>query len=122
MKLTVLSQEIKRYKNQTVAFLEVGLTDNNVIFDKISVTGTARCCPEDEYNFKIGKRIALARAEIRAYKYYKKFLIDFNDCYQRLATDSANLYDKLRKQINHNKEYIEDIISGSIEIDAGNTQ
>lgn len=122
MKITVLSQEIKRFKNQTVAFLEVGLTDNNVIFDKISVTGTAKCNPEDDYNFNIGRRIALARAEIKAYKYYKNFLIEFNDCYQRLATDSANLYDKLRKQISHNKEYIEDIISGSIEIDAGCTK
>lgn len=122
MKITILKQDIKRFKNQTVAFLEVGLTDNNIIFDKVSVTGTARCCPEDEYNFNIGKRIALARAEIKAYKYYKKFLVEFNDCYQRLATDSANLYDKLRKQISHNKEYIEDIISGSIEIDAGCTK
>ncbi len=122
MKITVLKQDIKRFKNQTVAFLEVGLTDNNIIFDKISVTGTTKCCPEDEYNFKIGKRIALARAEIKAYKYYKKFLIEVNDYYQRLATDSANLYDKLRKQISHNKEYIGDIISDSIEIDAGCTK
>lgn len=112
MKITILKQEIKRFKNKTIAFLEVALTDNNVIYDEASVTGIARCCPEDEYNFKIGKRIALARAEIRAYKYYKKFLIEFNDCHQRLATDSANLYDKLRKQINHNKEYIGNIISG----------
>ena len=118
MKITVFKQDIKRFKNSTIAFLDVALTDNNVIFDKLSVTGTARCCPEDEYNFKIGKRIALARAEIKAYKYYKKFLVEFNDCYQKLATDSANLYDKLRKQISHNKEYIGDIISGSIEIDA----
>ena len=29
MKITVLSQEIKRFKNQTVAFLEVALTNNN---------------------------------------------------------------------------------------------
>lgn len=122
MKITILKQDIKRFKNKTIAFLEVALTNNNVIFGKISVTGTARCCPEDEYNFKIGKRIALARAEIKAYKYYKNFLIELNDVYQTLATDSAALYDKLRKQISHNKEYIGDIISGSIEIDAGCTK
>lgn len=110
MKITVLNQNIKRFGKTTIAFLEVALTDNNVRLDETSVTGTARCCPEDEYNFKIGKRIALARAEIRAYKYYKKFLIEFNDFHQKLATDSADLYDKLRKQIKHNKEYIEDII------------
>lgn len=122
MKITVLSQEIKRFKNQTVAFLEVALTDGNNVIDKIAVKGIAKCNPEDEYNFNIGRRIALARAEIKAYKYYKKFLIEVNDYYQRLATDFADLYDKLRKQISHNKEYIGDIISGSIEIDAGCTK
>lgn len=122
MKITVLGQEIKRFKNQTVAFLEVALTDGNNVIDETSVKGIAKCNPEDEYNFNIGRRIALARAEIKAYKYYKKFLIEVNDYYQRLATDSADLYDKLRKQISHNKEYIGDIISGSIEIDAGCTK
>lgn len=122
MKITVLKQDIKRFKNCTIAFLEVALMEGKLLIDKTAITGTARCCPEDEYNFKIGKRIALARAEINAYRYYIKFLIEFNDCHQRLATDSADLYDKLRRQISHNKEYIGDIISGSIEIDAGCTK
>lgn len=110
MKITIIKQDIKRFKNQTVAFLEVALTDGNNVIDEISVKGIAKCNPEDEYNFNIGRRIALARAEIKAYKYYKKFLIEVNDYYQKLATDSADLYDKLRKQISHNKEYIKDII------------
>lgn len=122
MKITVLKQDIKRFKNQTVAFLDVALIDDNNVISEAAFKGIAKCNPEDEYNFNVGKRIALARAEIKAYKYYNKFLIEFNDCYQRLATDSANLYDKLRKQISHNKEYIGDIISGSIEIDAGCTK
>ena len=67
MKITILKQDIKRFKNQTVAFLEVALTDNNITTGKTAVKGIARCCPEDEYNFNIGKRIALARAEIKAY-------------------------------------------------------
>ena len=122
MKITVSGQEIKRFKNKTVAFLVVTLMDGNNAIDVTSVKGIAKCNPEDDYNFNIGRRIALARAEIKAYKYYKKFLVEFNDKYQRLATESADLYDKLRKQISHNKEYIGDIISGSIEIDAGCTK
>ena len=97
MKITVLSQEIKRFKNETVAFLEVALTDGNNVIDETSVKGIAKCNPEDEYNFNIGRRIALARAEIRAYKYYEKFLVEFNDFHQKLATDSADLYDKLTR-------------------------
>lgn len=117
MKITVLSQEIKRFKNETIAFLEVALTENNIIIGKTAVKGIAKCCPEDEYNFNIGRKIALARAEIKAYNYYTKLLIDLNDMHQTIATDCVNLYDKLRKQIRHNREYIEDIISDNTEID-----
>lgn len=113
MKITVLSQEIKRFKNQTVAFLEVALTENNIVIGKTAVKGIAKCCPEDKYDFNIGRKIALARAEIKAYEYYKKILVDLNHMHQTIATSSANLYDKLRKQISHNKEYIEDIISNN---------
>lgn len=113
MKITVLSQEIKRFKNETVAFLEVALTNNGVIIDSISVKGIAKCCPYDKYDFNIGRKIALARAEIKVYDYYKKIAIDLNYKHQTLATNFADLYDKLRKQISHNKEYIEDIISNN---------
>ena len=122
MKITVLSQEIRRFKNQTVAFLEVALTNNNTIIDKTAVKGTARCCPEDEYNFKIGKRIALARAEIKAYKYFKPYLINIAELYKIISEKSSLMVNKLENQIAHNQEYIKDVISGSIEIDAGCTK
>lgn len=119
MKITILKQEIKRFKNNTLAFLEVALTDNNVIYDEASVTGIARCCPEDKYNFKIGKRIALARAEISAYKYFKPYLKNFSVVHKIMSEKASLLVDKLENQIAHNKEYIKDIISGSTEIDSG---
>ena len=122
MKITVLSQEIKRFKNKTIAFLEVALTNNNTIIDKTVVNGIAKCCPEDEYNFKIGKRITLARAEIKAYKYFKPYLSNIAELY-KIISDKAHIAEiKLGEQIAHNKKYIEDIISGSIEIDAGCTK
>lgn len=128
MKIIVIKHDIKRFKNQTVAtiFTCIKLESKKTgkkktVFPKC-FKAAANCSPEDEYNFNIGRRIALARAEIKAYNYYTKLLIDLNDMHQTIATDCANLYDKLRKQIRHNKEYIEDIISGSIEIDAGNTK
>ena len=112
MKITVLSQEIRKFKNQTVAFLEVALTNNNTIIDKIAVKGTARCCPEDEYDFKTGKRIALARAEIKAYKYFKPYLKNVAELY-KIISDNAHIAEvKLGEQIAHNNRYIEDIISG----------
>ena len=119
MKITVLSQEIKRIKNQTGATIFTCITLKNkksgkkkrVLIKKFEAH--ANCSSEDKYNFNIGRKIALARAEIKAYNYYTKLLIDINDMHQTIATDCANLYDKLRKQIRHNKEYIEDIISNN---------
>jgi hypothetical protein len=128
MKITVIKQDIKRFKNQTVATIFTCIKLENKKTGKKKTAfpkcfkATANCSPEEEYNFNIGRRIALARAEIKAYNYYIKLLIDLNDAYQTIATDCSDLYDKLRKQVKHNKEYIEDIISGSIEIDAGNTK
>lgn len=122
MKITVIKQDIKRFKNQTVAFLEVALTNNGVIIDSTEVKGIAKCNPEDEYNFNIGRRIALARAEIKAYKYFKPYLENISELYKIISEKAGLAATKLERQIAHNKEYIEDIISGSIEIDAGCTK
>ena len=122
MKITVLNQEIRRFKNQTVAFLEVALIDGNNVIDETAVKGIAKCNPEDEYNFNIGRRIALARAEIKAYKYFKPYLENISELYKTISEKAGLAATKLGKQIAHNKEYIEDIISGSIEINAGCTK
>ena len=122
MKITILKQDIKRFGKSTIAFLDVALMERNLLIDKTSVTGTARCCPEDEYNFKIGKRIALARAEIRAYKYFKPYLKNVSVVNKIISEKARLMVDKLENQIAHNKEYIKDVISGSIEIDAGCTK
>lgn len=116
MKITVLSQEIRRFKNQTVAFLEVALMEGNLLIDKTAVKGIAKCCPEDEYNFNTGKRIALARAEIKAYKYFKPYLKDVSVVNKIISEKASLMVDKLERQIEHNKEYIKDIISGYIEV------
>ena len=119
MKITVLNQEIKRFKNQTVATIFTCITLESKksgrkkrVFPK-RFKAFATCSSEDKYDFNIGRKIALARAEIKAYNYYTRLLIDLNDMHQTIATDCVNLYDKLRKQIRHNIEYIEDIISNN---------
>lgn len=122
MKITVLSQEIKRFKNETVAFLEVALIEGNLMIDKTAVKGIAKCSPEDEYNFNIGKRIALARAEIKSYKYFKPYLKNVSIVNEIISKKASLMVDNLERQIAHNKEYIKDIISGSIEINAGCTK
>ena len=122
MKIRVIKEKSKRHKNKTIVGIITSVrTDDNVLVPS-SVEyfeGVARCLDEDKYNYEIGKKIALARAEIKAFKYYSKKLKSFANKYKHLYESSTELYTKLDRQIAHNKEYISDIISGSIEIDAG---
>lgn len=114
MKLKVLKTEIKRSKNITTCFLTVALNDNGKIVKPSIKTfvGEAKC-HDEPYDYKIGKRIALARAEIRAYKYFKESMKNAINISKRFYDESSELHDKLVNQIAHNKNYIKDIVAGS---------
>lgn len=114
MKLKVLKTEIKRSKNITTCFLTVALNDNGETSGCTMKTFVASAyCHDEPYDFKTGKRIALARAEIKAYKYYRKCLKEAYNISKKLYEDSFELYNKLEKQIIHNRVYLKDIVSGS---------
>ena len=71
MKLRVLKTEIKRSKNVTTCFLTVDLNNNGETSGCTMKTFVASArCHDEPYDFKTGKRLSLARAEIKAYKYY----------------------------------------------------
>lgn len=114
MKLRVLKTEIKRSKNITTCYLTVILNDNGKLVKPTLKTfiGEAKC-HDEPYDFKTGKRIALARAEIKAYKYFKEGIKNAMDVSKKLYEESSELHDKLEKQITHNKVYLKDIVSGS---------
>ena len=107
MKLKVLKTEIKRSKNITTCYLTVALNDNGKIVKPSIKTfvGEAKC-HDEPYNYKTGKRISLARAEIKAYKYFKEGIKNGMNVSKKLYEDSSELYNKLVNQIAHNKNYI----------------
>ena len=114
MKLRVLKTEIKRSKNITTCYLTVALNSNGEASGCTmkKFIASARC-HDEPYDFKTGKRIALARAEIKAYKYFKKCLKDAMNISKTIYNESSELHDKLEKQITHNIIYLKDIVSGS---------
>ena len=114
MKLRVLKTEIKRSKNITTCYLTVALNDNGRIVEPSIKTfiGEAKC-HDEPYDYKTGKRISLARAEIKAYKYFKESMKNAINISKRFYDESSELHDKLEKQINHNRIYLKDIVSGS---------
>ena len=96
-------------------------TDNKVVTCKITVVasddtvpfsfvGTASCSPDDKFDFKKGRKLALARAEIEARKYYKKL---YNKLYKKFQEALEPINDfciDCNSQIEHNKEYIKNLI------------
>ena len=114
MKLTVLSQSFKRVKNETHATIVVALLDSNgngVEGSRKIFKGVAKCCPEDTYDFNIGKKIALARAELKAYDCFDKIAINIRKSAKDVIKDYEELSNKVVKQYYHNVKYIKDIIS-----------
>ena len=113
MKVTILHQEYKRHKNTTFCIIETILKDNNgnlVPNSTRQFTGIAKCCPEDEYDYNIGKKLALARAEMKAFDYFDRKSIMFQKVTDKVLTETKEFRDKLFKQYNHNFHYIAKLI------------
>lgn len=108
MKVSILEQSCVRVKNKTICTLIAAITDGKVIIESSVSTfiGIAKCSPEDKFDKTIGKRIAFARAETKAFRFYNKQLSDSVKVHSVLVEDAKNLCKKLEKQIAHNKEYI----------------
>lgn len=75
-------------------------------YHPFTVTAIAKVCSEDTFNEKTGKRVALAKAEAKAYKQVGKYC--FKKCGQ-LGKAYNKLYDfyaKAQLVVDHNYEYI----------------
>ena len=113
MKVRIVKQDCKRDKNRTIVKIITCIrTDDNILVPS-SVScfkGIAKCSNDERYDYKIGRRIALARAEVKAFKYYSKILKGFANKHKHLYDSSTALYTKLDKQIAHNTEFIKSLI------------
>lgn len=114
MKISILQQKFKRTNNQTCCIILACIKDNNGIVIPNShkrFIGIAKCCSEDNYDFNIGKKLSLARAELKMFDYFDKRTIAIRRIAQDMIKDSEELSNKAVKQYYHNVKYIKDIIS-----------
>lgn len=114
MKISILSQKFKRINNQTCCIILACIKDNNGVIIRNSYkkfVGTAKCCSEDKYDFNIGKKLSLARAELKAFNHFDKEAIYIRRIATNIIKDSEELSNKAVKQYYHNIHYIKDIIS-----------
>ena len=108
MKLTILEQSCVRVKNKTICAIIAAITDGKVIIESSvsTFTGIAKCSPEDKFDKTIGHRLAFARAETKAFKFYSKKLRESTKVHTELIKDAEALCEKLNRQIAHNEDYI----------------
>lgn len=114
MKISILEQKFKRINNQTCCIILACIKDNNgktIPNSYKRFIGIAKCCPEDKYDINIGKKLSLARAELKMFNHFDKKAINV----RIIATDMIKYYEELSnkavKQYYHNVKYIKDIIS-----------
>jgi hypothetical protein len=75
-----------------------------------TVVATAHCHKDDVFNLEIGKKVALAKAELVAYKESRRILIsklqETINTVVGLSEMAERFGDKAENVITHNKEYI----------------
>lgn len=78
--------------------------------EKHSAVGTAVCSPEDEFDKKLGREIAEARAEAKAYKHASKLVKKYvRDVVTKYADMSLEFEAKADYVNRHNAEYVEEL-------------
>lgn len=114
MKISILEQTFKRNNNKTCCVIIAGIRDNNGKIIPTSLKkfiGISKCCSEDKYDFNIGKKLSLARAELKMFNHFDKKAITIRNIAKDMIKDSEELSNKATKQYYHNIKYIKDIIS-----------
>lgn len=79
--------------------------------DRFRVKAIAKCCPGDVFNEEIGKRIARAKAESKAYKYAIEYSKGIMTQVIKAKAMLNNFIEKGNKSIEHNAKYIDSITS-----------
>lgn len=84
-----------------------------LIFDmgtKYTAVGTANCSPDDQFNKKLGREIAEARAEASAYRHaakiVRKYVGDLAAKYADMSLEFEAKADYVRR---HNAEYVAEL-------------
>ena len=111
---TVKTEYITDNKTFVKCILKTELTDNK---EKDKVTpmplppfiGIAKLHKEDKFDYQIGCRIALAKAERIAYKRISKILAKEYKNLSDLINDLDNFIFKAESMVKHNTEYIKNI-------------
>ena len=92
----------------TKCFLCVDICDNGEVFEGKTYIGKAVCSDDDKFDFETGKRIALAKAELKLYNYIGKNTTKVIKLINKDLKDFESFRDFAIKQIEHNEKYLKE--------------
>lgn len=93
---------------RTTCILTIDFIDEGEVVASEEFKGVAVCLDEDDFDFEIGKRIALAKAENKLYIYVRKRMNKIIDFLNKRLTNYSNFLNFATDQITHNTKYLEE--------------
>ena len=96
--------------NQNVTFcnLIVSIDDEGNCLETKKFIGKATCNKDDNFDFEIGKRIALAKAELKLYNYIEKHTTKVIRNINEDLMDLEKFKQFAIEQVKHNTEYLKE--------------
>lgn len=104
MKITFIRKTFEMESNHVFCYLEYICFHGH-----FTVIGKATCNKEDKFDANIGMKIALAKAEMKAYHSANKTAKVIYEQYKAKMNETKEFIDKATHCIEHNKEYIKKI-------------
>lgn len=104
MKITFIKKNFNIEDNYVICTLYCHCSIGNFF-----VAEKARCNKGDKFDANIGMKIALARAEMKAYKVANKEIKIKYERFKKKTDELKEFIDKANHCIKHNKEYIKKI-------------
>ena len=92
----------------TKCFLRVNICDNDKVWETRIYEGKAICSNDDKFDFEIGKRIALAKAELKLYNHIEKHTAKVIKSINENLKDFESFKDFAIEQVKHNEKYLEE--------------
>lgn len=85
---------------------------NNYNNSMFTVYGVAKCHPGDEFDVKIGKRVAESRAKHKAYSIAKRYITALSNKIESDLNEYKNFVKEMNRQEEHEKKHMNYLITG----------
>ena len=95
-------------QNVTYCSLIVSVVDEGNCLETKKFVGKATCNKDDKFDFEIGKRVALAKAELKLHKKIKSLIESTRNNLVDYVEELDNYITFTNKQIEHNTEYLKE--------------